>query len=138
MNSNCLQGFECPDCGSEGPFRIEVSAMAVVYDDGVDEVEGVEWEDTSTCWCLACMSAGEVKTFRADEDGKGETTTIRFCEFTGDDKHVWDEVGHKRACPHIGIMGNCLRYHKPLGEHEGWRVCVPECDIPVQVKEVQS
>lgn len=63
-----------------------------------------------------------------------ETRTHRFCEFTGDDKHDFDEVGYKNKCLHIGIMDNCLLHRKPLGEYKGWRVCCAECTIPVQVK----
>ena len=65
-----------------------------------------------------------------------EPKTIRFCEFTGDGNHVWDEVDFKRKCRNIGIMHKCLLHKKPLGEFEGWRVCCEECTTPVQVKAV--
>ena len=63
---------------------------------------------------------------------------VRFCEFTGDAEHPWDEAGHKRACPHISVMNNCLKHgHKHLLVLEdGWRRCLPECQTPVQVKEL--
>lgn len=60
---------------------------------------------------------------------------VKYCEFTGDDHHDWDEVGFKRKCEHIGITDNCLLYKKPLGERDGWRVCCGECVNPIQVKE---
>lgn len=62
---------------------------------------------------------------------------IKFCEFTGDNEHGWDEVGFKQKCPHIGIMDKCLLHHKPLGEFEGWRVCCEPCTQHVQVKEIK-
>ncbi len=58
---------------------------------------------------------------------------MRFCEFTGDDKHHWDEPGHKKLCEHAGFE-HCTLHKKPLGEHEGWRVCCAECTQPVQTK----
>lgn len=61
---------------------------------------------------------------------------IRFCEFTGDDKYQWDEIGHKALCQHAGFR-YCQTYQKPLGTYEGWRVCCSECTIPVQVKDVE-
>ena len=69
-----------------------------------------------------------------DDEVMGVTKTIKFCEFTGDGKHYWNEVGYKNKCQYIGIMDNCLLHKKPLGEFEGWRVCCDECTTPVQVK----
>jgi predicted RNA-binding Zn-ribbon protein involved in translation (DUF1610 family) len=45
-NENCLAGFECPECGSQGPFRIDVT-----------------WEDPSACRCLDCGHTGTVRKF---------------------------------------------------------------------------
>ena len=59
---------------------------------------------------------------------------IRFCEFTGDGKHFWDEVGFKKKCGSISITDKCLKHHQPLGEFEGWRVCCDACVDPVQIK----
>lgn len=65
-NENCLQGFECPQCGSYGPFRIHatVNGETLVSDDGTEGVEGdVEWEDSSTCSCTDCGHSGTVRDF---------------------------------------------------------------------------
>ncbi len=62
-----------------------------------------------------------------------ETKTIRFCEFTGDNKHDWDEADYKKLCQYAGFE-HCTLHKKWLGEFEGWRVCCDECTIPVQVK----
>jgi len=61
--------------------------------------------------------------------------TIRFCEFTGDDKgHSWDEVGYKQRCQYAGFS-HCQLHKKPMDENEeGWRVCCKECTTPIQVK----
>lgn len=65
-NSNCLDEFECPACGSYGPFRIyaTVNGETLVMDDGTEGVEGdVEWDDTSSCRCADCGHSGKVREF---------------------------------------------------------------------------
>jgi hypothetical protein len=57
----------------------------------------------------------------------------RFCEFTGDVQHKWDEVGYKKKCEYISINDSCLLYKKPLGEFDGWRICCKECTKPIQI-----
>jgi hypothetical protein len=68
---------------------------------------------------------------------------VRFCEFTGDRDHDFDEVGYKKVCEHIGFVpakadqSLCLKHNKSIQvSSEGWRVCCQECVTPVQaVKE---
>jgi len=66
---------------------------------------------------------------------------MRFCEFTGDEAHDFDEVGFKKACEHIGVVGRtgenvCLKHNKPIETcSAGWRLCCDECTEPVQVKQ---
>jgi hypothetical protein len=70
-NENCLAGFECPECGSYGPFRIQatVSGETTVSDDGTDGIDGdVTWEDTSACRCLDCGHGGTVRNFMGEPD----------------------------------------------------------------------
>ena len=64
-NTNCLEGFKCPKCNSEGPFRIEVSTVMTVTDNGT-EGDGAdhEWDENSYCECPKCDYANIVKTFR--------------------------------------------------------------------------
>jgi len=59
---------------------------------------------------------------------------IRFCEFTGDKNHVWDEENYKNLCQYAGFS-YCTLHKKPLGEYNGYRVCCKGCTTPVQVKE---
>lgn len=66
---------------------------------------------------------------------EGAVMLSRFCEFTGDEKHVWDEPGHKKLCQHAGFE-RCQLHGKPLGELFGRRVCCEECTAPIQVKEL--
>ena len=68
MNTNCLKGIQCPECGSEGPFVIEVSTTVLMSDDGWDEhVSDTIWEDTSYCRCDDCDHVGEVADFKQKE-----------------------------------------------------------------------
>ena len=56
---------------------------------------------------------------------------VRYCEFTGDANHAWDEVGYKRTCEYAGFV-KCLRHAQPLIIHRGWRVCCVQCTTPIQ------
>lgn len=65
---------------------------------------------------------------------------IRFCEFTGDGKHDWDEDGFKKKCDYVGFIPKtgqdmCCLHKQPLGGREGWRTCCESCTQPIQVKD---
>lgn len=64
-NENCLKGFVCPLCGSEGPFKIEARMLVKVWDDGTDDSESgdVEWDEHSYCECCECYRYGTVGDF---------------------------------------------------------------------------
>ena len=89
-NTNCLMGFRCPDCGSEGPFRIEGSSVFEVHDDGTEGHEDVNWDGTSNCWCPGCQRAGIVSDFcpefygRSDDEGKYLEAARRLHHVDGD------------------------------------------------------
>ncbi len=57
-NNNCLEGIECPHCGSQGPFRVSVIVYgrALITDDGVVEMdrEQTEFQDDTDWFCSAC------------------------------------------------------------------------------------
>lgn len=74
-NSNCLQGFECPSCHSEEPFRIRITASAVVYDSGIDDIESTEWDNSSYCECPACRFCGTAEDFQQPSH---PTTHVEF------------------------------------------------------------
>jgi len=65
---------------------------------------------------------------------------VRFCEFTGDGKHAFDEAGYKQRCEHIGLVPKtgqyvCMIYKQPIGtDAEGWLTCCKQCTQPIQVK----
>jgi len=64
---------------------------------------------------------------------------VRFCEFTGDNIHEFDEVGYKNTCKNIGFRPLpvellCLKYNQDIKENEeGWRMCCSECENPIQI-----
>lgn len=65
-NTNCLEGFQCPECGSFGPFRIDASVTVLVHDDGTEQCGDTEWEDTSRCICHECDHVATVGEFCGD------------------------------------------------------------------------
>lgn len=69
-NSNVLEGWECPDCASEGPFRIIATCTAVVDDDGVYDAVDYAWDDDSRAECLTCRRYGTVVDFQLLVDVK--------------------------------------------------------------------
>ncbi len=65
INTNCLEGMACPSCKSKGDFRIWVSGDALVSDDGIADIENLEWDDDSSCACRECTYGGTVSGFKA-------------------------------------------------------------------------
>lgn len=64
-NKNCLEGMRCPKCENYGPFRIEISAVVTMYDEGTEYIPGgdAEWMNGSYCQCLECDHEGTVEHF---------------------------------------------------------------------------
>jgi len=74
-NDNCLAGMQCPQCGSEGPFVMEVTTLVLMSDEGNDpwwnDGGGVEtqWNNASYCQCRACAYQGTVADFTITKEG---------------------------------------------------------------------
>jgi hypothetical protein len=63
-NTGCLEGMQCPQCGSDGPFRIACQVLVLMGDEGTeDDLSGSEWEDNSLCECDECDHSGTVKDY---------------------------------------------------------------------------
>lgn len=62
-NKNCLEGYRCPKCKSEGPFRIVGTSEFTVWDDGTEDHSDVQWDDDSTCVCTQCDFGGTLGDF---------------------------------------------------------------------------
>ncbi len=65
-NTNCLEGFRCPRCGSDHAFDIVMTAWFRLCDNGTDGCGDTEWDETSACRCPACGLSGIVRDFRAE------------------------------------------------------------------------
>lgn len=63
-NTNCLVGIACPRCKDEGPFWISpVTTAILLFDDGVMEYEGAEWDDAAYFRCTDCGHEGPASEF---------------------------------------------------------------------------
>ena len=62
-NVNALEGMSCPQCGHEDSFRITITTVAVVSDDGVESMGDKEWDDSSSCSCSQCNHMATVLAF---------------------------------------------------------------------------
>jgi hypothetical protein len=115
-NTNCLAGMKCPKCGALEPFDILAITTVMMFDDGTDpdEPQGdLEWDDESSCLCLACRHTGKVRDFKASP---GKPTYAEFFKSLFDDlkpedrKHLisdWTTHGrividNKDGMPHAG------------------------------------
>ena len=73
-NTNCLAGVKCPACGNEDTFRIEVTTMATVTDDGAEVEHGdMEWDETSHAECASCLKYGTLSFFGAQRDAERQS-----------------------------------------------------------------
>src|SRR5208282_1322179 len=70
-NTNCLEGMKCPKCGSLEPFKIEISTLVKIFDDGTDDDLGNHsWGDNSYCECCECAYAATAGDFKADKPNR--------------------------------------------------------------------
>lgn len=69
-NTNCLKGMRCPneDCKSYGPYRISVTSVAEMWDDGPDDPGYPEFTDDSYCQCVMCSLEGSVFEFKEEKN----------------------------------------------------------------------
>lgn len=72
MNTNCLEGWKCPECGYEHDFKIygAVTHHDEIYltDDGVESIGGgnTEWADDAVAVCGGCGFTATVKDFETE------------------------------------------------------------------------
>jgi hypothetical protein len=65
MNTNCLEGIKCPDCGNEESFMVTVTGITKVTDDGTDHVTDLEWAEDAPTICNQCQRTGKWNDFLA-------------------------------------------------------------------------
>lgn len=73
-NTNCLEGLQCPKCGSLGPYGICGTTIFCVSDEGVQDHEDVTWDEDSACECYHCGCRGPLATFRGAEPADAPPT----------------------------------------------------------------
>lgn len=70
MNTNCLEGMQCPKCQSLEPFTITAGIKVLVYDAGTEDLNlDYEWEDNASCACEKCDNAGRIADFKTANGG---------------------------------------------------------------------
>lgn len=59
-NVNCLEGKQCPNCGSYGPFEVAATVWVLLRDSGTDDAEdgSVEFGDDAPARCCECDHKG--------------------------------------------------------------------------------
>lgn len=65
FRNGCLEDMACPECGQRDSFRIRVSTVVEINDDGTDDHEDTEWDNNSFCACPNdhCPAEGKVRDF---------------------------------------------------------------------------
>lgn len=143
-NTNCLEGWQCPECGSFGPFDITASAVFHVTDDGAEYGGcGVEWEDENYACCAECDKLGTVSMFTCkrkysvlllypDYLSDGPTTYYHLTEAANPKKAA---ARAQRAAAQAQVEGACNDYEDFLvllvieGHHD---------DLPVYETEIKE
>lgn len=96
MNTNCLNGFCCPNCGNSSAFRIAARCWAEVHDDGVHDSYEFEWEDDAPCVCVNCTYSGTVGEFTTETlKPTNRWSDVEVCHEVGEHRWVleWEWIG---------------------------------------------
>ena len=73
-NENCLKGYECPECGAQGPFMIPTLAIVDWTDDGTGDLFEPQFADGH--WeCKTCGYRGSEHDFEIKVGKKCATST---------------------------------------------------------------
>jgi hypothetical protein len=66
-NTNDVEGWQCPDCQSWGPFTVDVTRRVMLSEDGTPFLEdnGVtDYDDQAFGMCHDCQRQAPVASFR--------------------------------------------------------------------------
>src|ERR1700693_2011776 len=114
-NTQYLEGFHCPKCGSESPFDIAVTIIKRVFDDGSETYGHADeaWCDPSYCKCFKCNLTGIVANFRVRDHVEVRTgitvapTLFRF-RFTQAGAHTHVKVFAGKGTLSLGNCGDLV------------------------------
>jgi len=96
LNTNCLDGFCCPNCGSSNAFRISARCWAEVHDDGIHDSYEFEWDDDAPCICVDCAYSGTVGEFTTEtQKPTNRWSDVEVVHEVGDHRWVieWEWIG---------------------------------------------
>lgn len=65
-NSNCLEGYECPNCGWNDQLNIWVTTKIEMFDRGSGDHEDLDYDDNSHAECPNCGHGGALSLFRIE------------------------------------------------------------------------
>ena len=68
MNTNMIEGWSCPGCGSLGSFLVESKVFVRISDDGIEDYRDVEWDNHNEVHCCACGDWGTVREFQSQSN----------------------------------------------------------------------
>lgn len=54
MNTNCLEGCRCPNCGQDKYFKVQATSLFVITDDGSNNGYDIEYDGDSYANCPEC------------------------------------------------------------------------------------
>ena len=66
-NENCLENYQCPNCGNHETLRIQCVTMVKMTDMGSEEHEDLEWDENSYMECPQCHHNGKSSLFHIPE-----------------------------------------------------------------------
>lgn len=70
MNTNCLEGMRCPECGNEDKLLILAEVWVAMTDEGSDPFDDdlklrgdIDYDNDSSCSCPQCGHEDELRKF---------------------------------------------------------------------------
>lgn len=66
-NTNCLDGWQCPECKSWGPFRVEATVSVILHDDGTEDDPDngdTNYDSDNFAACIECDYEATVGDFQ--------------------------------------------------------------------------
>ena len=98
-NTNCLEGWKCPECGSFGPFNVVATSTFRLQDAGCVHFEGLDYETDDPVRCLHCDHGGIVATFT--EGKKKYSVLLLYPDYLSDGTttyyHLTEACSPKKA-----------------------------------------
>ncbi|GAF68733.1 unnamed protein product [marine sediment metagenome] len=110
-----IEGLKCPKCEYKQGFRINVAVFVSVSSSGPNfqNLNGVQWDESTKCCCCKCDHIGTVRSFRPDP-GMADyvvvaeelfyRTVCNYCEAVidlGPANHKNEDYDYDPECPNL-------------------------------------